>query len=356
MFGICVAVKPTTSNSSRPRYTRLKLWKSRPAAPAISRRVRCMHRAYAATQDRGRLVFALALVAVVVGGWSSGSQTGPRMLLKLDSGAIAFGLNGPRFAWVGQHVVVADLASGKRSRVARGRTGYEEPVGVAASTVVWLEMVGGNVKIDTLRAASPGHEVRFGRWIDDDWYLGSGPRFGGVAAEGTTLVYGVYALTSLEQKSDRCYTDGVCHWRVSGGGTFLVRPGSLERQRILPPSTAVAVEGKTVAAATRGRGGDDARVRRLCAHVARAEVGPLLYRRRLSLAGERRRHVPRPSGLARAPTNPAAVDCRRSRGQDGRGGHARPRRGRRACTASMRSRRSSRSRTAAIPTASVTGG
>jgi hypothetical protein len=176
------------------------------------------------------------------------------MLLKLDSGAIAFGLNGPRFAWVGQHVVVADLASGKRSRVARGRTGYEEPVGVAASTVVWLETVGGNVKIDTLRAASPGHEVRFSRWTDDDWYLGSGPRFGGVAAEGTTLVYGVYALTSLEQKSDRCYTDGVCHWRVSGGGTFLVRPGSLERQRILPPSTAVAVEGKTVAAATLARG------------------------------------------------------------------------------------------------------
>jgi len=213
-----------------------------------------MHRAYAATQDRGRLVFALTLVAVVVGGWSSGSQAGPSTLLKLDSGAIAFGLNGPRFAWVGQHVVVADLASGKRSRLARGRTDYEEPVGVAASTVVWLEMVGGNAKIDTLRAASPGHEVRFGRWIDDDWYLGSGPRFGGVAAEETTLVYGVYALTSLEQKSDRCYTDGVCHWRVSGGGTFLVRPGSLERQRILPPSTAVAGEGETVAAATLARG------------------------------------------------------------------------------------------------------
>src|SRR5438105_7562686 len=53
MFGICVAVKPTTSNSSRPRYTRLKLWKSRPAAPAINTRVRCMHRAYAATQDGG---------------------------------------------------------------------------------------------------------------------------------------------------------------------------------------------------------------------------------------------------------------------------------------------------------------
>src|SRR6266516_8027221 len=51
MFGICVAVKPTTSYSSRPRKTRLKLWKSRPAAPAINTRVRCMHKSYAVTQD-----------------------------------------------------------------------------------------------------------------------------------------------------------------------------------------------------------------------------------------------------------------------------------------------------------------
>jgi hypothetical protein len=134
--------------------------------------------------------------------------------------------------------------------LSRGRTQFEEPVGVAASTVVWLEAVGGNVRFDTLRAVSPGHEARFGRWGDDDWYLGSGPRFGGVAGDGTTLVYGLYALTSLEQKSDRCYSEGVCHWRVTGGGTFLVHPGSLVRRRVLPPSTAVAVAGKTVAAAT----------------------------------------------------------------------------------------------------------
>src|ERR671937_1589490 len=55
MFGICVAVKATTSYSSRPRYTRLKLWKSRPAAPAISTRVLFMHKAYARTQDGARV-------------------------------------------------------------------------------------------------------------------------------------------------------------------------------------------------------------------------------------------------------------------------------------------------------------
>src|ERR1044072_8363781 len=54
MFGICVAVTATTSAPPRPRQTRLKLWKSRPAAPAISTRVLFMHRAYAATQDSAR--------------------------------------------------------------------------------------------------------------------------------------------------------------------------------------------------------------------------------------------------------------------------------------------------------------
>src|SRR5438105_3213702 len=250
MFGICVAVKPTTSNSSRPRYTRLKLWKSRPAAPAIKTRVRCMHKAYAATQDRGRLVFAFVLAAVLAAGWSNSASTGPRTLLRLGSAPQAFGLNGSRLAWIGDRIVVADLASGKRIRLVRGRTDYEEPVTVAGSTVVWLESVGGNLIMDTLRAASPGHHIRYGRWGDDDYYLGSGPRFGGVAAEGETLVYGLYELPSLEQKSDRCYSQGVCHWRVTGGGTFLVSPGSLKRRRILPPSSAVAVDRKSVAAAT----------------------------------------------------------------------------------------------------------
>src|SRR5919206_735346 len=53
MFGIWVAVKATTSYSGRSRYTTLKLWKSRPAAPAIRTRVLAMHKAYAGRQDGG---------------------------------------------------------------------------------------------------------------------------------------------------------------------------------------------------------------------------------------------------------------------------------------------------------------
>src|SRR5687768_2452930 len=39
MLGIWVAVNATTSTSSRPRKTTLKLWKSRPAAPAMTTRL-----------------------------------------------------------------------------------------------------------------------------------------------------------------------------------------------------------------------------------------------------------------------------------------------------------------------------
>src|SRR5712691_6106134 len=39
MFGIWVAVNATTQVSTRSRYSTLKLWKSRPAAPTISTRV-----------------------------------------------------------------------------------------------------------------------------------------------------------------------------------------------------------------------------------------------------------------------------------------------------------------------------
>src|SRR5215216_3519664 len=51
MFGICVAVKATTSTSSWPRKTTLKLWKSRPAAPTMRTRFAATPSAYAAGED-----------------------------------------------------------------------------------------------------------------------------------------------------------------------------------------------------------------------------------------------------------------------------------------------------------------
>ena len=130
-----------------------------------------------------------------------------------------------------------------------GGTEGEPPVAVAGSSVLWLQAVGGNSVIDTLRVTAPGHQSRFESWGDDDYFLGSGPRLGGMASDGTKLVYSLYVLTSLERKSDACYERGICHWKVTGGSTFLVKPGSLSRRRILPPATAVAIHGTTVAAA-----------------------------------------------------------------------------------------------------------
>src|SRR6266511_249950 len=53
MFGICVAVNATTSYSGRSRYTKLKLGKSRPAAPAIRTRVLAMYKAYSSARTAG---------------------------------------------------------------------------------------------------------------------------------------------------------------------------------------------------------------------------------------------------------------------------------------------------------------
>jgi hypothetical protein len=183
-------------------------------------------------------------------GWSNGAQTAPRTLLRVPSSPSAFALDASRFAWVGGRVVVADLDTSKRVTVAHRGTENETSAAVAGSTVLWLQSTGGTSVIDTLRAAAPGRQKRFGRWGDDDYYLESGPRFGGVAADRTALVYSVYELTSDERKTGDCYNKGICHWHVTGGSTFLVRPSSLSRHRILPPATAVAVDGNTVAAAT----------------------------------------------------------------------------------------------------------
>jgi len=163
---------------------------------------------------------------------------------------MAFALAGSRFAWVGDRVTVADLASGKRIKLARSGNENDTVAAVSGSTVMWLQVTGGNSVVDTLRAAAPGRQKRFGRWGDDDYFLGSGPRLGGLASDGKTLAYAIYRLTSLEQKSDACYERGICHWKVTGGGTFLVSPGSLSQRRIMRPATAVAVEGSIVAAAT----------------------------------------------------------------------------------------------------------
>lgn len=209
-----------------------------------------MHKAYARTQDRGRLVFALALGAIVVGGWSTGAQREPRTLLRLPSQPMAFALADSRFAWVGDRVTVADLASGKRIKLVRSGNENETVAAVAGSTVMWLQVTGGNSVIDTLRAAAPGRQKRFGQWGDDNYYLDYGPVFGGFAADGNVLVYAVYELTSDQRQTDDCYEKGICTWTVTGGATYLVRPGSLSRSRILGPATAVAVDRGTVAAAT----------------------------------------------------------------------------------------------------------
>ena len=127
---------------------------------------------------------------------------------------------------------------------------------VSGSTVLWLDRQGANSEVDTLWVASPeAGRKRLASWFPDkDSASLLGTFFGGVDARGKALVYAFYELAPVSRKPNAC-ADTPCRRHVTGGGTFLVTPGSLAVRRILPPARAVAVGGNKVVAAVLARGG-----------------------------------------------------------------------------------------------------
>jgi hypothetical protein len=147
---------------------------------------------------------------------------------------------------VTKSVRVADLRTGRWTRVATARTDHDHPAAVARSTVIWLEEVGGMSRKARLHAASLGRRKRLARWFEPAVEFAGGP-FGGVAASGRHLVYSL--VLARYDDPNACIDTGMCRAHVRGGGTTLVSPGSLTERRILSPARAVAVDGDRVAAA-----------------------------------------------------------------------------------------------------------
>jgi hypothetical protein len=197
---------------------------------------------------------ALMVVALAAGGCSHHGKNGT--LLRLKAANLVFAHNGSRLAWIRSDriVVVADLRSRKKRVLGAWPADAQTAVAVAGSTVVWSDVRGGNERVDAIRAASPHHYKRLASWFENDYYSGTGAVFGGVAADGSTLVYALYVLTGIDFASHGCVYEGICHYKVTGGGTFRVTPGSLAVRRIGPAARAVAVKGNTVAAAILRRG------------------------------------------------------------------------------------------------------
>ena len=215
-------------------------------------------------QRRG--ISAVAIAALAGAGFSgctnhareSGSARGSSQIaLRIRAHPVAAAQNGPFVALVPEAatpkpVLVVDLRTGRRIRLARTRAEYEQPAAVAGSTVIWLEDVGANEQTLTLRAAAPRHGRRLARWLTPAYQWTPDAPFGGVAAVGRHLVYSLFFARYGD--SDACIDTGACRAYVRGGGTFLVSPQSLTTRRILPPARAVAVDRDHVAAAVVRRG------------------------------------------------------------------------------------------------------
>jgi len=200
---------------------------------------------------------ALALLAVAIGctDHDRGKPAGP--LRVVNGSTTGFGLNGRRIAWeeAGGRIVVADLDSGRRVSVAKGGGESRMDMALAGSTVLWLDISGGNVREDALITASPGgHRKVLAKWYEETSASAPiGTLFGGVAGKGGMLAFGLYRLSPQGRNADACY-DKPCRRHVSGGGTFTVTPGSLTLHRVLPPAQAVAAGDHLLAAAVLRKG------------------------------------------------------------------------------------------------------
>jgi hypothetical protein len=201
---------------------------------------------------------ALAFAALVTGcshrGGADKASTGP---LQVISGSMSgFGLNGRRIAWEGAgRVVVADLDSGRRVRVAEAEGSFPVAMALSGSSVVWFDVTGGLAREDTLFTASPrSHRKTLANWYEEtSASVPIGPLFGGVAGQGGTLAFALYKLSPPGGNANACY-EKPCRRRVAGGGVFRITPGTLTVRRVLPPAQAIAATNQAIAAAVLRQG------------------------------------------------------------------------------------------------------
>ena len=204
-----------------------------------------------------RIAVLSALVLATAGCWYGGSTTKAiHDRIPGAESATGFGMNGRSIAWVGPDAVVVDLDTGKRWNLGPGTGGPAREVALSRTTVLWLNLEGGNARQYTLYAASPAtRRKRLAQWFD---YGNESLRtsFGGMAGHGRLLTFTLWQDLP-DGDPDACIDDPPCTLRVVGGGTFLVSPGSLSVRRVLPPARAVALDEDKVAAAVLRRGAVD---------------------------------------------------------------------------------------------------
>jgi hypothetical protein len=132
---------------------------------------------------------ALTVLSLAVGFPQHGrAEKAPDGPLRVISGLMSgFALNGRRVAWEGAgQVVVADVDSGRRVAVAKGHGDSPVAMALSGSTVLWFDITGGTVRLDSLKTASPGGRGKIlSNWFEDTQAsVPVGRLFGGVTGEG----------------------------------------------------------------------------------------------------------------------------------------------------------------------------
>jgi hypothetical protein len=215
-----------------------------------------------------RLVLAAAATAAAALAQSAHASPTPETLFARSQGTIAgFAQDGSQIAWFapndknGCNVVhVLSLANGiKVDLPAEGANRnvtclwpVTPPVQLAlardTSSVVWTLREMAPLRFDYLVGASAGdrRERRFQQLAHTS--RGAGLWLGGVAGDGSSLVYGVTSVDYVDEAGCLAGT-GSCAMTKTGGGVYRV-VGRPQTPKLVPgtgPATAVAVSGGTLA-------------------------------------------------------------------------------------------------------------
>lgn len=219
------------------------------------------------------LTAAVALTALLPGAAVSASGAQPKTLVLANGPIAAFAQDGDRVAWasvepgkacpwlVRVRVLTArkqDALNTRAGRTCKSETGFEldHPtyLALAGERALWtLKDIGNNTYVQLMTGAlSAKPDVQLEELVFSNAF-GDGSHLGGIAGDGSTLVYGT-VRASIQGPPD-CDWNGTCQTVVSGGGVKRVAGGAAVQVPQAPPPAALAASGRRIALLAAGVAG-----------------------------------------------------------------------------------------------------
>ncbi|HSB38714.1 MAG TPA: hypothetical protein VLD13_06465 [Gaiellaceae bacterium] len=206
------------------------------------------------------LVAFLLLVSAAGAATALAKRPAPRTLATSRTAVYAFAQSRDALAWVAAdgRVRVKRISSGRTSVVGKvdpPERASSAALALAGTRALWAWDSGGNSYETAFATGAPGRrQAGFGGLQGGARNFGDGERFGGLAADATTLAFGWADEACAGQPfglCDLCDPLGSCPLVVVGGGVAIV-PAQVSRQRppVIPgvtPPALFAIRGGRVA-------------------------------------------------------------------------------------------------------------